>query len=165
MKIAFCGFMGSGKTTLAQKLSPEISVVDLDDAICNEIKAKGYKSISSFVDRFNWENFREIESNILAKTLKLKGDFLVSLGGGAINERNLKLLRESQVDLVWLKVDFETCWNRIKADEARPLVKKGKTELFKLFLEREVLYRNADFSVNPDAVKNLQALKALIHRD
>lgn len=161
-----CGFMGSGKTTLMERLSDEVTSIDLDSFIVEKLQIKGFDSIADFVEEEDWEEFRYIEADNLSLLLdqaKEGGqDTLISLGGGAVNDMTLTIIEDSGAQLFWLDVPFETCWERIKGDATRPLVMEGEDACRELFDERRKLYRRAQVAVNPDSVKKLQDLKSLI---
>ena len=91
MKVFFIGMMGSGKTTLAKKLSELMnkSYVDID----NLIELKENMSISEIFSKYGEDYFRKIE-NI---TLRSIGNSeIIACGGGIIiNKNNRKFLKEN----------------------------------------------------------------------
>jgi len=97
------------------------------------------------IARFFEENgeaaFRQIEEEVLADLLKT--DQVVSTGGGVvISPRNRALLKQNP-DNIYLKVDFETLYQRISADKdnQRPLfLNNSKEDLAAIFNERQAWY-------------------------
>lgn len=163
MKVALCGFMGSGKSTLIRELEGEIAVADLDDLIVDAIQKLSFKDIPSFVESEGWEKFREIENDQLSKYIKLNDNFVLALGGGAVTVKNIDLMKASGVELLWLDVPFDECWKRIEGDKNRPLVLKGRVENEKLYQERKKIYSAAGRKITPDAVKKIQDIEALLN--
>ena len=161
-----CGFMGSGKTTCMQRLQSEISSVDLDALVVEKLQIKGFQSIAEFVDEEGWEEFRYLESDNLSLLLdqytETDEDILIALGGGAVNEMNLSIIEDTAATLIYLDVPFEVCWERIKGDRERPLVLEGEEACRQIFRDRQKFYRRAQVAVDPETLKNLQSLKALI---
>lgn len=152
MKILLCGFMGSGKTTLFERIksnSPEVKCQDLDHVVRDEL-AQGDESLGDAINRLGWEKFREVENSQLNQLLKSDGDLLLSLGGGSLTPRVCdEIDMDPEVKLVWLETDFETCWDRVKDGAERPLVAKGKEFLQNLYNERKPLYQRAVVHLNP----------------
>lgn len=139
--------MGSGKTTIFKRVmknSPKISGFDLDELVQKEISNPG-ENLGQAIERVGFKAFREVEKSLLFQKLRLEGSCLISLGGGSLSPEVLKYVEESKnIKLIWLKTDFETCWERISSSDDRPLVKKGKEALESLFTEREDQYRSAN---------------------
>jgi shikimate kinase len=161
-----CGFMGSGKTTLMEKLSNEAVTIDLDAFIVEKLQIKGFNSIGEFVEEEDWEEFRYIEADNLSLLLDqyddAVSDVVISLGGGAVNDMTLTIIEDSKAKLVWLDVPFETCWERIKDDPKRPLVLTGEEACHDLYRDRLRNYKRAEIKVDPESVKELQDIKSLI---
>ena len=129
------GFMGAGKSTIAIGLDPDY--LDMDALIEKRLGM----SIAEFFAEKGEETFRQIESEVLAELLKT--DQVVSTGGGVvISKRNRDLLKTNS-DNIYLKVDFETLYQRISADKdnQRPLfLNNSKEELAVIFQERQAWY-------------------------
>lgn len=130
------GFMGSGKTTIAQLLATDF--VDMDQVIVNRIGMP----ISTFFEMSGEATFREIESQVLEELSKSDG--VIATGGGVItSDDNRRILSESEAEIIYLKSDFDTLYQQISADttNVRPLfVDKSREELQVLFETRAPLY-------------------------
>tara|TARA_Y100000590_G_scaffold459130_1_gene615432 strand:+ start:78541 stop:79044 length:504 start_codon:yes stop_codon:yes gene_type:complete len=164
MKILLCGFMGSGKTTLFERIkskSPEVSCKDLDQLI-EEKLAEPDETLGDVIGRVGWEKFREVEESLLYQELSFDGNLLISLGGGSLTPRLVdEIDTNPEVRLIWLDTDFETCWSRVSDDAGRPLVAKGKDFLKNLYNERKPLYERASIHLNPHQqglISNFQQL-------
>ena len=146
-KILITVFSGSGKSTLVRELhktAPENweSFDDLDDLVLKN-RGKGHKNLASLIEAVGWEKFRLFERQELEGWLKEEGPGVLALGGGALSQLVWDLYRPSRKILfVFLKVKFETCWERINGDafNSRPLVKMGPQSLKSVFDERMKIF-------------------------
>jgi shikimate kinase len=100
------GFMGSGKTTIAQLLAADF--VDMDQVIVNRIGMP----ISTFFEMSGEATFREIESQVLEELSKSDG--VIATGGGVVtSDDNRRILSESEAEIIYLKSDFDTLYQQI----------------------------------------------------
>jgi 3-dehydroquinate synthetase/shikimate kinase len=140
-RLAFIGFMGSGKTTAARAAAAALHkpALDADD----EIEARAGKPIATMFAQDGEAAFRELEEEVLLELLA-RGE-VVSLGGGAVGSARVReALRECTV--VWMDVDPDTAWERVQGT-GRPLA-RDRAEFERLHAEREPIYASlADLSV------------------
>ena len=119
--IVITGFMGCGKSKVAQELAlrRNVVMVDLDEWIT----ARVGRSPAQLITEDGESAFREIESNALREVLRAGEAGVIALGGGAwIEEANRDLIEQYRCLTVWLDTPFEICWERIAAsEEDRPL--------------------------------------------
>ena len=174
--ILLCGFMGSGKSFLMESLQKNSrgkgSFFDLDDEVFDKFGV-GEDSLSSLIEKKGWDFFREKEFLCLKDVLNMasstKAFCVLSLGGGSLNEESLKLIKSTDRSvLIWLETSFEKCFERILRDGAgkRPLLKKGKRFIHKLYLERKSLYEKSHMSISTgdlEKIKDIDGLIELIH--
>jgi shikimate kinase len=157
--IILVGFMGAGKTTvanaLAQKLESEMA--DLD----HFIEAREGRKIASIIDADGEARFREIETQALRDALEKNETHIIALGGGAWTiEENRKLIAEHDCLTVWLDAPFELCWSRITNEgNTRPLA-RDKNKARNLYNTRREVYKLATLKL--DASQNLESLIAAI---
>lgn len=137
--------MCSGKSTVGSLLANmlEWSYIDID----KELEKTEHMSIPQIFET-KGENYfrkRELESLIeLAKGEKL----VISTGGGlGSNPEAMELMKSSGL-VVWLRVDFETFLERCGKDPSRPLLKKSREDLLKLFESRSKIYGKAHLELN-----------------
>jgi shikimate kinase len=160
-KILIVGFAGSGKTTLleaARKSAPPewTDFQDLDALILKE-KGKGFSKLSDLIESVGWEKFRLWERQVLEGWLKEEGRGVLATGGGTLNRLLWEMLKGSRkVRIIYLDVDFETCWARVIKDHVeRPLVKRGKEELKKIFEERSLVFREIPIKLKDSLDTNM----------
>jgi len=119
--IVITGFMGCGKSKVAQELAVRrnVAMVDLDDWIT----ARVGRSPAQLITEDGETAFREIESNALRELLQANEAGVIALGGGAwIEKQNRDLIDQFSCTSVWLDTPFTICWERITtSEEDRPL--------------------------------------------
>ena len=146
-QIWLCGFMGSGKTTVGRILAKEFSFefVDMDEYI----EEKTNMPIPQIFKEKGEDFFRKLETDTM-KELALMEKIVISCGGGAVLlAANADIARQNGT-LIYIDVDFETCYNRIKDDINRPLVVNNtKEELYNIYKKRIPVYnQNSSYSIN-----------------
>jgi 3-dehydroquinate synthetase len=111
--------MGAGKTTAARA----VGGVDSDDLI----EAAAHKPITEIFRDDGEAAFRTHEENAI----------VLALGGGAVMSATIRDALDD-VLTVWLDVDVETCWERVRGSD-RPLA-QDEAEFRRLYAERRSLY-------------------------
>ncbi|MBN8208247.1 shikimate kinase [Bacillus sp. NTK071] len=144
--IYLTGFMGSGKTTIAEKLSFELAVpaIDTDDHV-EEVTGKAIQDIFSSEGE---EAFRKYESQSL-ETLPNK-NVIISTGGGIIlKEQNREYMRKHGT-VIYLHCEPEEILKRLEGDSSRPLLAgdNKQVKVQSIFSERLPLYREAHFEID-----------------
>ena len=137
--IVLIGFMGSGKSTVARRLSKlqKAPLIDVDDYI---EKTQG-KSINEIFAQVGEAGFRKIETQSLESLGGLEPS-VISCGGGIVcTPENIPVLRRLGT-VVWLKVSLEEARRRISDPSTRPLL-NGPTPVEELFVSRLPLYEQA----------------------
>lgn len=138
-RIVLTGFMGAGKTTIAQLLSQKtgLPLLDLDTIIVEEIGM----SIQDYFDLHGEEAFRRKETEVLERCAEEKGIF--STGGGIVlREANRSILKKMK-NVIYLKADPDELVKRLADDQVnvRPLVlSKTAEEIKAIYTPRIPLY-------------------------
>jgi len=154
-KILLCGYMGSGKTTIAQLLSvaTQIPYLDLDEVIEKETG----KTIAQLFDQDGEIKFRKLEHATLKGLLDVPDAFILGLGGGTpCYANNHLLLQHDDVISIYLKAGVEALIRRIRAhDKERPLVDGLEGQELLDFVgphlfERSYYYNHAKHVVSTD---------------
>lgn len=149
--IFLIGFMGTGKSTVANSLKRkyDMQVVDMD----SEIEKNQGKAISEIFAEEGEEYFRDLETQ-LVMDLQKRDNVVVSCGGGAVlREKNVQEMRKSG-KIILLQATPETILERVKNSHNRPLLEGNKNIDFikELMSKREDKYNSAaDIVVSVDA--------------
>ncbi len=150
--ITLCGLMGSGKSAVGKNLADKLDYdfIDVDKII--EIHAK--KTIKKIFEEDGEAYFRELEEKITINKLVNKKT-IISLGGGAIMNKNIRKSIKKNSYNIYLKVDINILAKRLQNSKTRPLIYKKniKNELITLIDKREKFYQNADLVIENE--KNL----------
>ena len=159
--IFISGFMGAGKTTVAQALARVLNraAADLDQIIA----AKEGLSPKEIIERHGEEAFREVETRILRELLDEGAVDVIALGGGAWTlRRNRELIRKHNGIAVWLDAPFELCWRRImEGGNKRPLA-LSERQARALFLKRTPLYELASVRIDAKEDKSAEEIALAI---
>jgi shikimate kinase len=119
-RIIVIGPMGSGKTTIGQKLSSDFGL-DFRDTDQMIVSQTG-REISDIFIEDGEDEFRAIEKIIL-RTALLEDGTVLSLGGGAcISTDAQSALRASGAFVVYLKISLSQVSSRVGFNQGRPLL-------------------------------------------
>ena len=140
--IFLTGFMGSGKSTVGERLAKKSRRIFIDAD--REIEKAAGMSVSDMFALFGEEYFRGREEETIASACKSEGA-VVATGGGAVKRfGNIKNMRENGT-VYWLRWNPEEIHEHIKNDRSRPLlnVPDPMAAIRGLMAERENLYNRA----------------------
>jgi shikimate kinase len=144
--IILTGFLGSGKSTVAEALGRALNriVIDLDDVITSNTG----RTPGEIIEEDGEKALRELETQFLKQVLNGNTAQVVALGGGAwIQEQNRDLITQCGGVSVWLDAPFELCWKRIATmANTRPLA-KNRPRAKALFEQRRSDYALAQVRV------------------
>jgi shikimate kinase len=131
--IILVGFMGTGKSTVAEQLAVRLGwrKIDLDAAIEEDQNS----SIPDLFVSRGEAYFRQVESDVLKRTLSESEEIVVATGGGAVlAEANRETMLESGF-VVALTASVESILKRVQNDPNRPLLKWNAAESVPMLLE------------------------------
>jgi shikimate kinase len=161
-RIVIVGFMGSGKTTVAQALARQLGcrMIDLDSFIAE----REGRSPAEIIAQDSEPAFRQIEADAMLEVLETKGIEVIALGGGAwASAVNRVLISQHNCVSVWLDAPFDLCWERITSNSKtiRPLApdRESARSLYKL---RRADYQLAQLRVEVSAKKEIAEIIAEI---
>ena len=144
MNIVLIGYRGTGKSVISRMLADIIHCQRycLDD----EIAKKAGKSISEIVKQQGWENFREIEREVVERVSSEARSSIIDCGGGVIlDDRNVTDLKRNG-KVVLLTSSFEKIFHRVSRDLIRPPLEAAlsfEEEQRKVLIERDPKYKAA----------------------
>jgi shikimate kinase len=154
-KIVLLGYMGCGKSTIAEKLSGLIHIpfVDLDKSI----EAKAEMTINQIFESFGEVYFRKLEHDVFVELLSSPEKQIIGLGGGTpCYANNHELLKGEGITSIYLKASVDTLFNRLSHNKSkRPIVaNKSEDELqefiAKHLFDRSYYYNQAEYKVTVD---------------
>jgi shikimate kinase len=162
-ELVLTGFMGSGKTTIGRLLAEMLHRphLDLDEVIVE----KAGKTINQIFTDQGERYFRNLESQLLASTIRQEG--ILSTGGGTpVRTENNLLLRRYAAPVIFLEAAPEIVLERLKSDRNRPLVRAlDLDKLLQLYRERESCYRqSADFRISTDQKTPIEIVREIMER-
>lgn len=137
MTVFLCGFMGCGKTTVGKIAAKKLGCTfcDTDDMIVEDQKM----SIPDIFAQKGEPYFRKVEAEIVKSMCGKPA--VVACGGGAMLNPDTAAAAAESGAVIFLDVDFETCYERICDDKNRPIAaSSSKEELRKRFNARRDIY-------------------------
>ncbi len=147
--IILIGFMGVGKSTVAQRLGELLNKEVVSTDILIE-KEEG-RSIPEIFKSSGEPYFRKIETKIV-KQISSRHNLIIDCGGGVVlNPENVSNLKKNGI-LICLTASVDIIYERVKFDTNRPLLKVAdpKKEIRRLLEFRMPFYNQADYIVPTD---------------
>jgi shikimate kinase len=154
-KIILLGYMGCGKSTIANKLSGMVQIpyVDLDEYI----EEKANQTIKQIFETHGEIYFRKLEHTFFIELLNTPDKMIIGLGGGTpCYANNHELLNGEGVTSIYLKASIDTLFDRLVANKSkRPLIADKSEEEMKEFIakhlfDRSFYYNHAQHKVSVD---------------
>ncbi len=148
-RVALIGLRGAGKSTVGRLLAKKLSVpfLELDRLI---EQASGL-SLSMIFDLYGQAGFRRFERQCLDDLLRSEAKFVVATGGSLVLEPLTYRTLLSSCYTIWLQASPEEHMARVIAQgDMRPMAHnpEAMSDLRRILQERELLYRQADLSVD-----------------
>jgi len=156
-RIVLVGFMGCGKTTVAQELARRLACSSIDlDTFITETHGS---SPAQIIKRDGETTFRLIETSALEDLLKQPEVAVIALGGGAWTiPANRRLVENQNCLSIWLDAPFELCWQRIHhGDYQRPLAPDRETAQER-YESRRADYALAELRVEVSVEKQMREI-------
>lgn len=153
--------MGSGKTTIAMKLSHRLKMnyVSTDDLIEKEEKA----TINEIFTRKGEEYFRDVESKIIRDACAADNSVVDTGGGIVLRDENWADMKEGGIT-VCLTADEGVIMARTKKYKHRPLlnVEDPKQKIRSLLAKRAPFYAKADYCVDTGKLTVKQVVDKIV---
>lgn len=158
--ISLIGFMGVGKSTLGKKLSEKLKLGFYDTD--KEVEKKTGKSINDIFIDYGEDYFREMEENIIINLLNRKESLVISFGGGAYLNANIRKNMCKKTISIWLDADIKSILTRLsRSNNIRPLMNKlsSNSDIEKLLKKRNKVYKKADIRIDISSLGRARILK------
>lgn len=145
--ITLVGFMGTGKTAVARRLSRRLKMkyVSTDDMI--EVKEK--KNISKIFAENGEPYFRNSEKEVVREVSSMDNAVIAAGGGVVLSDENMRNLRSKGI-IVCLNATAEDVLSRTNSYAHRPLlnVPDPLGKIRELMNARDVYYKKADYQID-----------------
>jgi shikimate kinase/3-dehydroquinate synthase len=134
------GFMGAGKSTVGRLIAEWCGRAHIDLDLVIEREA-GTSIVNVFAERGE-AGFRALESGALERVLETSGAAIVSLGGGTLLRRDVRLAALDRAVVVTLDASVDEVLRRTAHGNARPLidVPDPRARVEELLAERRTAY-------------------------
>jgi len=126
MNLILVGYRGTGKSTVARRLSAALSMAHV--SLDSELVRRTGLSINDLVAAKGWDHFRELETECVVHHAA-QDNQIIDCGGGVVErERNFAPLRTAGT-VFWLTATKSTVLSRISESRDRPALTQGQTFL------------------------------------
>lgn len=148
--IYLIGFMGTGKSTVAQELAETVGAKCVEmDALIEE---QQQRTITEIFEKYGETYFRDLETALLESFTGEENQIISCGGGSVLREENAALMKESGC-IILLTATPETIYMRVKNDTNRPVLNGNmNVEYIRELMEmrRERYETVADIQIDTD---------------
>ena len=138
------GYMAAGKSSIGRLLAKKLGLKFFDTDFIIEKKTK--MKIFEIFNKKGEHYFRNLEKKIVLNLINKKNS-VISLGGGAFNEKIKKVAQKNCVT-IWLNWSAKTLIYRIKKNNKRPVASNlSNNQLKDLLINRSKIYSKADYKI------------------
>jgi len=143
-KLYLVGFMGAGKTTVAQAIGRRIGWRPED--IDSRIEAREHRTVAAIFAEEGEVYFRRVERLVLHDLLPER-NIVVAAGGGTFVDPENRALMLGDGAVVWLDVPLTAVLDRIPVDGRRPLA-ADRVQMEELYHRRRAGYAAAHVRID-----------------
>lgn len=142
--ISLVGLMGVGKSTVGIKLAEALGYYFIDSD--QEIEDREKKTISEIFQNKGEQYFRDLEKSIIKEIIHRDENLVLSLGGGAFINDEIRELLKRTTTVIWLDADIDSILLRVGNKNHRPLLQNSDKRLVleNLACERAPFYQQAN---------------------
>ncbi|MHA7612099.1 shikimate kinase [Weissella viridescens] len=158
------GFMGAGKTTVGQALAETLDIPFYDTDVL--IQQQTQQTPGAIFAQAGEMAFRLQEHAVLEQALAEPQGILATGGGIVEQPENLKLLKATQVPVIYLDAHFGTVAERLMGDVTRPiLAEKSFRDVVELYQARLAKYQEVASLVQPVDNRTPKAIATAIQQE
>ncbi len=154
------GFMGVGKSSLGRLLAKKLNLKFFDTDFILEKKTK--MKVFEIFNKKGEPYFRNLERKVVLNLLNKKNS-VISLGGGAFNEKVRKVAQKNCVT-IWLNWSAKTLIDRIKKNNKRPVASNlSNNQLKDLLINRSKIYSKANYKIECENMAKTEIIDKIVH--
>jgi len=154
------GFMGVGKSSLGRLLAKKLNLKFFDTDFILEKKTK--MKVFEIFNKKGEPYFRNLEKKVVLNLLNKKNS-VISLGGGAFNEKVMKVAQKNSVT-IWLNWSAKTLIDRIKKNNKRPVASNlSNNQLKDLLINRSKIYSKANYKIECENMEKTEIIDKIVH--
>jgi shikimate kinase len=161
--VALAGFMGTGKSRIGWELSRYLSLTFIDtDKVIERVSCM---RISDIFEYYGEQTFRDYETEVIRRCLKLD-NVVVSTGGGTVNRPENRAMLKSRGPVVVLWASPQTIYQRTRRHK-RPLLELGNPleRITELLSARQAAYQDVGaFHVSTDGRQSQDVVEEIVER-
>ena len=158
--IVLIGMMAAGKTTIGSKLAKKLNY-NFFDVDCEIEKLENNKIINIFENKGE-SYFRKVEERLSLNFVE-KNNCVISLGGGAFINENIRKKIQKNSHSFWLNWKIRTILDRISKNKNRPIaLNLSNKDLADLYKKRVKFYKLSDFRVNCEKKNKNEIIKIIL---
>ena len=158
--IVLIGMMAAGKTTIGSKLAKKLNYNFFD--VDFEIEKLENNKIINIFENKGESYFRKVEERLSLNFVE-KNNCVISLGGGAFINENIRKKIQKNSHSFWLNWKIRTILDRISKNKNRPIaLNLSNKDLADLYKKRVKFYKLSDFRVNCEKKNKNEIIKIIL---
>ena len=158
--IVLIGMMAAGKTTIGSKLAKKLNYNFFD--VDFEIEKLENNKIINIFENKGESYFRKVEERLSLNFVE-KNNCVISLGGGAFINENIRKKIQKNSHSFWLNWKIRTILDRISKNKNRPIaLNLSNKDFADLYKKRVKFYKLSDFRVNCEKKNKNEIIKIIL---
>ena len=154
------GYMAAGKSSIGGLLAKKLNLKFFDTDFILEKKTK--MKVFEIFNKKGEPYFRNLEKKVVLNLLNKKNS-VISLGGGAFNEKVMKVAQKNSVT-IWLNWSAKTLIDRIKKNNKRPVASNlSNNQLKDLLINRSKIYSKANYKIECENMEKTEIIDKIVH--